>query len=464
MIFDFIGTIDDYVWSYIAPFLILGFGLFATIAFKFPWIRYFKKMFTNMFSKAQGDGASPFGTLCAALGGQIGTGNVVGVATAIASGGPGALFWMWATALVGMSTSLCETILSQLFKQKNADGTYRGGGIYNIHYGLHIKWLAVILAITFALGSGMADCMTCVNGIYQSINTVMPVNPWIIGGILAVVAGAIVCGGFKRIARFSESVVPFMALSYLLVSLFILITNFKLLPAMFGMIFSSAFNFRSVGGGVLGFTVAQAFRYGMARGIFSNEAGMGTTSCIHASSSPVHPAVQGTLGMCGVFVDTILVCSATGLVILLSGAWQGSEGGAGLTQAAFGTYVGAAAAPIYIAVALFFFAFTSLVASFYTGRVAVQYLFGDRKNVLLIYLCIQMFMSALGATLSADNVFLIVDMTNGLMIIPNVIAMFLLFPKAKACFMDYETQLRNGIKAPVFDWKTFRKENNLEEI
>lgn len=463
MIFEIIGKIDDWAWSYIAPFLILGFGIFATISFKFPWVRYFKKMFKNMFSKANGAGVSPFGALCSALGGQIGTGNVVGVATAIASGGPGALFWMWVTALVGMSTSLCETILSQLFKQKNLDGTYRGGGIYNIHYGLHIKWLAVILAITFALGSGMADCMTCVNSIYQAIDTVIPVNPWLIGGILAVMAGAIVCGGLKRIAKFSEVVVPFMALSYLLVSIFILIINIKAVPAMFALIFKAAFSFKAVGGGALGFTVAQAFRYGMARGIFSNEAGMGTTSCSHSGSNPMHPAVQGTLGMVGVFVDTILVCSATGVVILLSGLWQQADSGAMLTQAAFGTYIGSAA-PAYIAVALFFFAFTSLVASFYTGRVAVQYLFGDRKKVLLVYLGIQMFMSALGATLSADNVFLIVDMTNGLMIVPNVIGLFLLLPKAKACFTDYETQLRNGVQEPVYDWNKFRRENNLEEI
>lgn len=462
MFFDFLGSIDDVVWSYIAPILILAFGIFGSIVFKFPWVRNFKRMFKNMFSKPEGSGASPFGTLCVALGGQIGTGNVVGVATAIASGGPGALFWMWVTALLGMTTSLVETTLAQLYKQKNHDGTYRGGGVYYIRYGLNSKVLAGIMAVFVALGSGMADCMSHVNGIYSSINAVVSVNPWVVGAILAIAAGIIIYGGFKRAVKFSEVVVPFMAIGYILVSLVIIALNVTLLPKVFALIFKSAFSFKAAGGGVLGYSVASAFRYGMARGIFSNEAGMGTTCNINASSSAEHPCTQGILGMCGVFVDTIIVCSATGLIIMLSGAYGSTDSGAALTQMAFGTFMGSSAAPIFIAVVLFFFAFTSLVASFYSGRVAVQYLFGDNQKILIGYLVLEMIVSVLGATISPDNVFLVIDLTNGLMIIPNIIALFWLYRKAKVAFADYETQLKAGVKDPLYDWDKFRIENKLE--
>jgi AGCS family alanine or glycine:cation symporter len=191
---------------------------------------------------------------------------------------------MWVTALLGMTTSFVETTLAQMYKQRNTDGTYRGGGIYYISNGLRIRWLAVLMAVAVALGSGMADCMSHINGIYESLNSVFPCNPWIVGALLSLSAGAIIYGGFRRAAAFSEMVVPFMAVAYILVSLFIVISNLPLLPAVFVTIFRSAFHIRAVGGGVLGYSVMQAFRYGMSRGIFSNEAGMGTTSTISASA------------------------------------------------------------------------------------------------------------------------------------------------------------------------------------
>lgn len=460
MFFSFLEQIDNTVWSCIAPVLVIGFGIFASIRLRFPWIRNFGRMFSHMYSQTEGDGTSPFATLCVALGGQVGTGNVVGVATCIASGGPGALFWMWVTALLGMTTSFVETTLAQMYKQRNTDGTYRGGGIYYISNGLRVRWLAILMAVAVALGSGMADCMSHVNGIYESLNSVFHCNPWIVGALLSLSAGAIIYGGFRRAAAFSEMIVPFMAVAYILVSLFIIISNLPLLPKVFATIFRSAFHIRAVGGGVLGYSVMQAFRYGMSRGIFSNEAGMGTTSTISASGSPKHPATQGVLGMCGVFVDTMLICTATGIIILLSGVYDNGESGSFLVQNAFSIFAGSAA-PVFIAVTLFFFGFTSLIASFYCGRVAIQYLFGDNRRALIAYLCIEMFVSMLGAVTSPDNVFLVIDLTTGLMIIPSIIALFCLFPKARACIADYDRQIHNGKKDPVFDWNAFREENDI---
>ncbi len=238
---------------------------------------------------------------------------------------------------------------------------------YYVSGGLHQRWLGVIAAVLVAGGTGVITCMSHVNGVCMAIDNVMSSNALLVGVILAVVSGIIVAGGFKKIASFAQTVVPFMALVYILLALFIIIFNISHVPAVFRMIFQSAFHFRAVGGGILGYTVQQAFRFGMARGIFSNEAGQGTVVNVSSSASVRHPVTQGFLGMAGVFTDTILVCTATGMIILLSGADYHTLTGIALTQAAFSHYFGGAASWI-LAVALFFFAFTSLIPSIWGDR------------------------------------------------------------------------------------------------
>ncbi len=440
--------------------LILLFGIFATIGLRFPWIWLFKDMIGAYKGKASNAGASPFATLCASLGGQVGTGNLIGVSTAIASGGPGALFWMCITALVGMSTIVVETILAQLYKEQNDDSTYRGGAAYYIGNGLHQRWLGIIVAFIIAIGSGIANAMSHVNAIYSAVNTVIPCNPVVIGTILSVAAFVIVIGGFKRVSGFASKVVPVMALAYIAIALFVIITNITKVPAMFQMILSSAFSTRAAVGGVVGYTVSKAFRYGMARGIFSNEAGQGSTPHTTASGSPMHPVTQGFLGSMAVAVDTLLICSATGIIILLSGADYTELSGASLTQAAFSQFFGGTA-PIIVALQHFFFGFTSLVASFYGGNVNVGYICNN-KNVRLIYMVILTILSSLSAILSVDAMFEISDFVSALMVFPNIIALVFLFKQASACLKDYEEQRARGIEVPVFDWNKFRKEQGMK--
>ena len=459
MFIDMVSTLDDFIWGWVASILIFAIGIFFSFYFRVPWARMFKQMFRAVKSKTEGDGVSAWKTLCAVIGGQVATGNVVGVATAIASGGPGALFWMWVTALLGMTTMAVETVLAQLYKEKNPDGTYRGGIAYYISSGLKWAWLAVPAAFFISM-DGIVSPMLHISALYSSINNVIPSSPLLIGVVLVGAVCVIHIGGFKRIGEVMSKVVPFMCAAYVLLAIFILLTNIGAVPQMFGMVFSCAFSARAVIGGAAGYAIQKAFRYGMARGIFSNEAGQGTTANISASASCRHPVTQGLLGSFGVAVDTLLVCSATGIIILLSGADYTTLSGASLVQEAFTHFLGGAG-PTFIAVTLFFFIFTTLITSTYIGQVNFKYLFKS-KTAFWIYFAVQMSLAALSAYLSNDTVFLFVDLMCGFNVIFNVVAMAFLFKKAKSCFNDYEAKLKAGDTDPLFDWKTFRISEGLE--
>ena len=461
--YQFILDANGFLWG---PFgvgmLVLVVGVYITFAMKVPWVRHFKDMFKAFKGKAANKGgASPFATVCVAIGGQVGTGNIIGVSTAIASGGPGALFWMWITALVGMSTIMVETLLAQLYKEQNDDGTFRGGAAFYMGNGLKMRWLGIVVAFIIAIGSGIANSMSHVNAITNAFQVIVPNAPALLVGIVLSALAFIICiGGFKRIADFSVKVVPFMAIAYVLLALYVIVTNFSALPAMLGMVFQGAFNPRAVGGGVAGYTIAQAFRYGMARGIFSNEAGQGSTPHQSASGSPMHPAVQSFLGAASVAIDTLLVCTATGIIVLLSGADYTAISGAELAQAAFSVFFGGAA-PYIVAIMLFFFAFTSFVASIYGGVVNIGYI-NESKKVGMIYTVILVVFAALSAVLSVDAMFEISDFVSALMVYPNLFALIFLLKKAKTCLADYEEKRAAGIEEPSYDWAAFRAENGLE--
>lgn len=458
--YQFILDANSFLWGPRGvAILILVFGIYATIRLRLPWARHFKDMLRAFKGKAAGEGVTPFKTVCVTVGAQVGTGNMVGVSTAIASGGPGALFWMWVTALLGMTTIMVESILGQLYKEKDANGAFRGGAAFYIGNGLHMRWLGIIVAFVISIGAGVANSMSHVNAICDAVTTVLPVSSLLVGIILAGGAFFIVVGGFKRVAEFASKVVPVMAIAYIIIAIIVLVTNITKVPDMLGMVFSSAFNFRAVGGGVAGYTVAQAFRYGMARGIFSNEAGQGSSPHQSSSGAPLHPVVQGFLSSSAVAIDTLLICTATGIIILLSGADYSTFSGAALSQAAFAIFFGDAA-PYIVAVMLFFFAFTSLVASFYGGEVNISYI-SNNKKVRMGYIVILTVLAALSSLLSVDAMFEISDLTSALMVLPNMVALFFLFKESKKCLTDYEDQQNMGIEDPKYDWNKFRKEHNM---
>ncbi len=457
-----VGSLNSFLWSWGVSIPILIFGIAATVIFRAPWARMFKQMIRNIFAKNAKDGVSPFKTVCATIGGQVGTGNVVGVATAIGTGGPGALFWMWITAFLGMTTMMVETTLGQLYKRKKEDGTYIGGLAYFVSDGMKLKWLGKIAAFLVAIGTGMVTVMTCVNGIADAVQTVMPeVRPIYVGMILAVCAGFIVFGGFRRLADFASAVVPFMTAAYVILAFIVLVTHLPQIPGILALVVKSALTPQAAFGGAAGYGIKSAFRYGMARGIFSNEAGQGTTCTISAASDARHPVTQALLGSLGVAVDTLLVCTATGIIILLSGADYTQVTGAALSQMAFGVFFGNMA-PWIIAVALLFFAFTSIVSSLYNGGVQVQFLTGNTM-VLRVYTCLQIAVILAACVFSPTEMFELTDLSAGLMSLVNVIAMVVLFKQVKACIADYEFQLKQGIKEPVFDWDKFRREQGIED-
>lgn len=314
-----IKSINGVLWGWLIAAVLLCCGLFLTGRFKFPQLRYFTKLLSNLSgaNSAEG-GVSGFGALCAAVGSEVGTGSLVGVATALASGGPGAIFWMWVTAILGMPTMFSEAVLAQLFRVKNSDGTYRGGPAYYMSKGLHSKILAILFSISLVIGIGCIYVMIQSNSIAAALTGVAPVSSLVAGLALMVIVGLVIFGGVKRISDVASYIVPFMAGVYIILALFIVITNISSFIDMLVMIIESAFGIGQVAGGVAGYSVQQAFRYGVARGLFSNDAGNGTTPGMHASANVKHPVNQGLSGMLGVFTTTIVVCSCTAFCILLS--------------------------------------------------------------------------------------------------------------------------------------------------
>lgn len=456
-----IATLNDFLWAWGVSIPILIFGVFATFALRLPALRMFKRMIGAFRAKAEGGGASPFGVLCLVVGGQIGTGNMVGVAAAIASGGPGALFWMWVTAFLGMTTMFVETVLGQLFKEQNEDGTYRGGSAYYLASGAKMKKLAIVAALVVAIGTGLVNSMTHSNSITDSIRSIVPVNRILMGLILAVVTFVLIVGGLKKLVKFMETVVPFMAVAYIALGLVILFLNVTRIPEAIRLIVVSAFHPAAVGGGALGYTVQQSFRFGMSRGVFSNEAGQGSSCYASSSASARHPVTQGLLGSAAVAIDTLLVCTVTGMIILLSGMDFTTMSGAQLTQAAFAHFLGGAA-PWVIAIALFFFAYTSLLSSIYCSQNSLKFIFGDKKKVVNIYFALQLVCIVFAPLLTTDNMFLLVDFLCGLMSLCNLVALFYLFKPVKATLKDYEDKLAIGDEDPAFNWNAFRRSYGLE--
>ena len=444
-----INDINGVLWSYVLVYLLFGVGIYFTIRFGFLQFRGLKRACQVTFAKAGPGEISSFQAFATGLASRVGMGNIAGVATAISVGGPGAVFWMWITALLGMSSAFVEATLAQIFKVKNGDGTFRGGPAYYIQQGLGSRGWGIAFALSLLLAFGLVFNALQSNAIAESMEVAFGIDRTLMGFIVVACSGAVIFGGARRIGKVAEILVPVMAVIYLLVALYAIITNIGEVPRVIGLIFAAAFNPQAALGGAAGVTMKAAAEMGIKRGLFSNEAGMGSAPNAAASASTPHPVNQGLLQMLGVFVDTIIVCSATAFMILLSPAYVagGEAKGIALTQAAVNHHIGAGG-PGFLAIAIFLFAFTSIIGNYAYAESNINFIKRDPKVVLIFRLMV-LGMVMFGATGSLPLVWDMADVSMGLMALINLVAILLLSKFVLAAWKDYSSQLKSG-KEPVF--------------
>jgi alanine or glycine:cation symporter, AGCS family len=426
---EFITTVNGYAWGPAMLVLLLGTGIFLTLGLGFLSLRRlplaFKLLFTGFSSRGSGD-IPPFRALMTSLSATIGTGNIAGVATAITLGGPGALFWMWITALFGLATKYAEGVLAVHYRERDELGGYSGGPMYYIRNGLGKRWSW--LATAFALFGGMAGFGLANTVQSNSVAQVLTDNldiPWqVTGVVLMILVGGVILGGIQRIAATAGAVVPMMAVAYMLMSVIVIALNIQQVPEAIMTIIDSAFNGASAAGGFAGATVWAAIRFGVARGIFSNEAGLGSAPIAHAAAQTNEPVEQGMIAMLGTFIDTLLVCTMTGLVIILTGVLDSGQSGASLTAMAFGSAFPGGEWVVTIGVVVF--ATTTMIGWSFYGERCVVYLFGARA--IMPFRVLWVLAIPVGAGLNLGIVWLIADTLNAFMAIPNLIALLLLSP------------------------------------
>ena len=434
---DLIYTINGWVWGPVMLCLILGTGIYLSIGLRFMTLRRIPAAFRLLFrGGSRGDGEiSPFGALMTALSATIGTGNIAGVATAIAIGGPGALFWMWLAALFGIATKYAEAVLAVHYREHDENGHYMGGPMYYIRNGLGQRWywLAFLFAIFGALaGFGIANTVQS-NSVSQVLDTAFGIEPLITGLVLAALVATVILGGIKRIAHVTSVLVPFMAVAYLLAGLVVIGLNIGELPAAVVTIVTSAFTGHAAGGGFAGASLMLALRMGVARGIFSNEAGLGSAPIAHAAAQTNDPVRQGTIAMLGTFIDTLVVCSVTGLAIVMMGVMETGETGANLTRLAFGR--GVAGGEWVVTFGLCLFAFTTMIGWSYYGERCIAFLVGERG--VLPFRLAWVAAIPLGTVGDLDLVWVIADTLNACMAFPNLTALLLLSPVVFKLTRDY---------------------------
>ena len=426
-----VDTVNTFLWDYALLFLLVGAGIFFTLMLRFIQVRKFgagmKSLFGNfsLHGKGTEKGLSSFQALTTAVAAQVGTGNIAGAATAIAAGGPGAIFWMWVSAFFGMATIYAEAVMAQKTRVVE-DGTVTGGPIYYIKYafkGRFGKFLAGFFSVAVILALGFMGNMVQSNSIGDAFANAFGVNRLLVGIVVAAIAAFIFLGGVQRIASVTEKIVPIMAAFYILGCVIILIMNAKALPDTFAQIFVLAFDPQAMAGGVAGVTVQQAMRFGVARGLFSNEAGLGSTPHAHALAKVKQPQDQGAVAILGVFIDTFVVLTLTGLVLISSGLVPQGLTGTALTQAAFSQSFGSFG-PIFIAICMFFFAFSTIIGWYFFGHTNFKALFGEKA--LPLYGVIVVVFILVGSTLKVDLVWAMADFFNGLMAVPNLLALLAL--------------------------------------
>lgn len=448
-----IGFLNTIFWGYVLIYGLLAVGVYFTIRLRLLQIIHFGELFRVIRGSRESDkaGISPFQALTVSLASRVGTGNLAGVAVALYLGGPGAIFWMWMVALVGMATAYSESTLAQLYKVTDDAGQYRGGPAYYISKGLRASWAGAIFSVCLILSFGLVFNAVQANSIAEAMTGAFGVPKLAVGIGVAVIAGVIIFGGLRQIARVAEFVVPFMAVGYLLLAIYVLATHFAEVPGVLGMIFAHAFGFEQAAGGVAG-GVAAAMLNGVKRGLFSNEAGMGSAPNIAACATPDphHPSSQGFVQALGVFIDTLVICSATAVIILLSGTLEPGSGvtGTQLTQAALTAHFGHAG-KYFIAIAIFFFAFTSIIGNYSYAENAVIYLGHGHITMLVVLRIATLAMVVWGAVQTVTTVFDTADASMGLMATINLIAIVLLSSTVIKLTRDYFNQRKSG-EEPVF--------------
>ncbi len=444
MLNNIFSTLGSYLSNYILIVALLGGGIWFTVKLGFIQVKGFgegmRRTFGGMFKKgdkAGADGMSSFQALATAIAAQVGTGNIAGAATALAIGGPGAIFWMWIAAFLGMATIYAEAIMAQKYKQVGEDGEVTGGPVYYIRAafsGTFGKVLAGIFAVLITLALGFMGNAVQSNSIAAAFNTAFGLPQWIMGIILALLALFVFLGGTGRIAKITELIVPIMAAFYIVGSLIVIVYNFKEIPYAFHAIVVGAFAPSSIVGGAAGATIKLALTKGVARGLFSNEAGMGSTPHAHAVAKVNHPVEQGFVAMIGVFIDTFVILNLTALVIITTHAIPTGKTGAELSQYAFSTLYGKGG-DIFIAICMFFFAFSTILGWYFFGQANIKYLFGAKA--VKIYSVIVAVCVFLGSLAEVELVWTMQDTFNSLMVIPNILALFALSGVIKKVHDDY---------------------------
>lgn len=448
-----LDLLNDLIWSKLLIVMLIGLGLYFTIASRFVQFRYFGSMF-GIFGEAfkrQPGQLSSFQALMLSVAGRVGAGNIAGVSVAIMLGGPGAIFWMWVVALVGMATSYFECSLAQLYKRREPDGGYRGGPAFYIQHGLGQRWLGIVvsllLLVTFGFGFNAVQSYT----VASSLNDTFGVPTFVSGIALMVVIGLIIFGGIKRIAKFADVLVPVMAFAYIAMAVFVIGSNAGQIPEAFGTIFSAAFGLEPAFAGGIGAAIIM----GVKRGLFSNEAGLGSAPNVAAVAEVKHPVAQGIVQSLSVFIDTIVLCSCTALIIILSGVFEpGSEmAGVVLTQTAVAAVVGEWGR-VFISLALLLFVFTTLIYNYYLGENALGF-FTVKRWPVMAYRLLVVALVMWGSVQDLGTVFAFADVTMGLLAICNLVALALLFKVGLRLMRDYDSQREAGVESPVFDPKQF---------
>lgn len=457
---ELITSINDAIWGYVLVVALVGCGLWFTWRTRFVQFRMVGEMIRLLTDSAidtvetqvkekHAEGKqkhiSSFQAFAVSVATRVGTGNLAGVASAIAIGGPGAIFWMWIIALIGSATAFVESTLAQLFKQKHKD-SFIGGPAYYIQRGLHQRWMAILFAVLITCQFGLSNNSIQANTICGAMQEAFGLSPVLVGTVLAALGLFIVFGGIQRIAQVSAVLVPVMAIGYMMLALVIIVMNIGLIPHVMKVIVLDAFGIQQIAGGGIGTTIM----YGVKRGLFSNEAGEGSAPNVAATASVTHPVKQGLIQALGVFTDTLLVCSCTAFIILISGLYQTPElNGIALTQAALQSEVGAAG-PIFVAVAIFLFAFSSIIGNYYYGEANIRFITSN-TNVMTTYRILSAgVMVIFGAMASFELVWNIVDFFMAFLTACNLTAIILLGRYAFHLLDDYRKQKKQGIKEPVF--------------
>ncbi|MDP5292552.1 alanine/glycine:cation symporter family protein [Oceanimonas sp. CHS3-5] len=459
---ELVNAINGYIWSLPLIYLCLGVGLYFSLRTRFLQIRHIKEMVRLMFQgNSSAAGISSFQALALSLSGRVGTGNIAGVATAITFGGPGAVFWMWVVAFLGSGTAFVESALAQIYKEKDDNGLYRGGPAFYIEKGLGIKWYAWVFALSTVLACGMLLPGVQANSIASGIEHAFGIPTTVSAAVVVILLGLIIFGGVKRIAHFTQIVVPFMALGYILVAFVIIVLNIGQVPEVVSLIVGSAFGMKAGFGAILGL----AIEWGVKRGIYSNEAGQGTGPHAAAAAEVSHPAKQGLVQSFSVYIDTLFVCSATAFMIIITGAYNvmgkageaiveqlpGVEAGPGYTQAAVESVMPGFGG-VFVAVALFFFAFTTILAYYYIAETNIAYINRKVHRPWLMFLLKLVLMASVvyGSVKTAGLAWGLGDIGVGLMAWLNIIAILLLQKPALIALKDYEAQKAQGLD-PTFD-------------